>query len=328
MLEWEVLEEEDARLPAPVAAGRGRFGRAAWLRWLALLLALIALASAGVWWQARQQQQALRADLTEVLAVEAQLKALGEWEQGKPLLDPDAPLAWKNAYLYYLSLPKSLPGTPLLREVAVDEARMVATVTVGWPAPEGSTTREVAEQRAYRLVGGMWRRTPLYPDDEALEEVRSGHFVLRAEPAERLALQNAAWRFDPEGLRAHLAEQWPAAWLETRPITIVVQRAEFGTVIQQSASRRTLLLNSPRLSYLVTSEPLSSAAYYRLQMTDNLILKMVPVHRPEGMDEAGAARVALLQRQLQWAEARAWALDEGESAGAAQPVARHLAGHL
>ncbi|MDQ4077392.1 MAG: hypothetical protein M3220_14235 [Chloroflexota bacterium] len=328
MLEWEVLEDNEQAPPAS-SVGRRSPSRNQLLRWLILLLLLVGVVAGAMWWQMRQQEQALRGDLTGVLEAEARIMAVGEWEQARSLLDPDAPPAWKNAYLYHMSRPQHIPGAPTLRSVSMNEEGTVATVVVAWPRPEESSASlsKVVERRAYRLVDGTWRRTALPVETSEVRTVETEHFVLRGEASELTALSKGAeWRFDPEALYHHLAASWPDEWLERRPITLIVKRQEFGPAVQKTPSRRTLLVNSPRLSYVVTNEPLSSAAYYRLQLTDNLILKIVPVQRPVTLAEEDAEQYVTLQRQLQWAEARWWALDEEERKGLRNAWRASLAG--
>lgn len=308
MLEWEVLEEE-AALPAAAPMARAR----RWGQWVVLLLALALMIGGALAWQVRQQRQRLHAELQVVLDSEARLMALGQWEPARDLLDPAAPLEWKNAYLYYLSRPQPVPGTPTIRSVVLAEEGTRATVRAAWPAAAGAAP--IIETRAYRMVQGQWRRTPLFAQDTELTEVATDHIVLRGEPTELVTLREPEWRFDPFGLRAHLAASWPQGWVEPRPVTVVVRRREFGELVTPSRSRRTLLLNSPRLNYTLTSDPLPPDAWYRLQTTDALLLKLLPVQQPPASwSEAERERALTFQRQLHWAEARWWALSDSERA--------------
>ena len=300
MLEWEVLEERDA--PPPHALPRRP--RRRWLGVALLALGAVALLWGLLRWQQALRLDAVRADLSTLIAAEARVQAVGEWQQAESFYDPTAPLAWRNAYLYHIAHPPPHLGTPALVDLTLDETATRALVRVELSVEGEVPTRE---QRVYRWVDGDWRRSPVREPSDVLEETTTEHFVVRGEPDMLETLADPAWRFAPEALHGELASRWPAEWLEPRPITLLVRWQEFGPAVQKTNSRRLLFVNAPTLNYQ-SGGALSSAAYYRLQLTDHLILKLLPVQQIERADYVA------LQRQLHWAEARWWALDDGERA--------------
>ena len=299
MLEWEVVGDEAEAPSAPPASTQRRGWRVA----LSVLLAAALLFGAVRWQQQRRLDEVRRA-LTTLIADETRVQAMGEWRQAIPFADPDAPSLWRNAYLFHIAHPPSNPTTPTLTELSLNDAGDRAEVLVEW---SNAGQRASREPRAYRWRNGVWHRTPLRPEAVALVERSLAHFELRGEPALLDELADPRWHFDPDALYASLATRWPTDWLERRPLTLVIRWQEFLPAVQKTASRRLLLVNAPTLNYQ-SGGALSSEAYYRLQLTDQLILKIVPVQQRD--DTAYAA----LQRQLQWAEARWWALDADERA--------------
>ncbi|MBA3534220.1 MAG: hypothetical protein H0T73_20045 [Ardenticatenales bacterium] len=303
MLEWDILEDEESHLPEGSEAD-ALPGGVRWRRWLLVLAMLIAGMAGAAWGRVYAQEQQLRADLTEVITREAHLMALGAVEQGEGLVDPLAPAEWKGRYRRYLGRPQTLPGTPELRTVELQQEGALAVVVVAWPT-QGEAPA-VMERRAYRLYQEKWVRSPLPTDGEPLQTSETTHFVLRAGPRDLAMLTDApAYHEQLEAIWKHLDTTWEGWEVEPFPITIVVQRLEFESIVSYTSSRRMLRANSPRLTYVLSNKPLPSQAYYKLHLTRAVLRRLLPL-------PSWAAGAQPIHTQLIDAEARQWILDESQ----------------
>jgi hypothetical protein len=329
MLKWKVSENEGDTLPCVEEEQARPDPRRSVRLLLLLLLLLVGAAGGGLWWARQQEQQqetALHRDLMGAIEAEARALAARDVAQAMALLDPEVPTLWQVRYLNERYLierirqPDAL-GIPALLSVNLDDAGTLATVEVGWPDPRGDgegaePAREVVERRAYRLLDGSWRRTPLHLEGLAREERRTEHTVLIAPPADlALLADDPALRVDFEALWQHLETHWPRDGLIEPPLYIEVDPQEFDFLVP-SATSRTVRVNSPHLvlRQLTDSDsPLSAKAQYRLLLTE-YIMWLVSANWYAGLPETVASDFNTLSGALRAAEARRWTLTEEERA--------------
>ncbi|MBA3533802.1 MAG: hypothetical protein H0T73_17940 [Ardenticatenales bacterium] len=357
-LEWKVLEEEEGSLPPdplPVLPSPRR-----WWRWLALLLGVGLLVVVGLLgnarWQSKQQEEQLRRDLTEIIEAEARAQGFGLVEQVGTFADTGVPPTWRLRYLHLFEPERreraempdwgrffyfgigarpSTSGLPEVQALHLEEEGQRVSVEIGWRG--GS---QLTEQRAYRLVEGRWRRTPLqaglacswesgsqiayqlidgkWKSAPCREEAQRAGRVERAFPAFLLRGQSAdvAALSEPgefylglDALQAHLAESWPTTLLLNPFITLTVEAQEFsGPVLRPSSNEASILLNSPESATLFPHVPLTNGAQYRLMVTHGLLFTLINSRQLGGRIEGGDLTPSFIVQ----AEARRWALTADE----------------
>jgi hypothetical protein len=176
--------------------------------------------------------------------------------------------------------------------------------------------REVVERRAYRLVNGQWRRTPLPVEEvEEKEQLQTAHFVLIAPPDDLAALtSDPALRLDLEEMWQHIDANWPRQWLADSLIYLNVEPDEMAFLIGSQTNERTILVNSPRFaaSKIFLDSPLSLQAQYRLRVTTEVIRRLTMGQIGTGIFGEMAFTFRGILDQLQEAEARHAALTDEE----------------
>lgn len=317
-MDWQVLGDEE-RLPSAPAENEPR-ARRAWARlwrWLLLGLLLVATLGAAVVWQARQREEELRADLEATIEREARAQLFGVAAQAREFADPAAPQIWRERYAA-LFHPQQSDLPPAVTRLALQEGRALVDVT--WP---GAPT-PIIEQRAYRVVGGAWRRSPLPLEAwEAAGTRRTTHFSIQANAADLAAFSDdPALRLNLERLRSRVVTYWPDAWADFF-LAITVQPQELsGPVLFIDAQK--LLVNSPDLALVDPAAPLPREAQVRLAITTAVVEWLATpesLRRPFFGDRSGRFLETpdegvnnwwALWRILQAAEARHWALDSAQ----------------
>jgi hypothetical protein len=319
MVDWEVREGE--RLPEERFT-RQRVRR--WRRWLtpALVVLVVILAVTLVAWrQLREADARLREDIAQTIAREEQALRLGVVGEFSALADPVAPPEWLAKYQQAFQPVRTPAAMPELLAVRRSGETVVATLARGM---DGGM---LPEQRAYRLVGGTWRRTPLAPHLPAgpAEEQASAYFMLQAAPDDLATLAgHADLQLDLEALRARVLSRWPHSCAACR-FTLVVQSQEFAPAVYGFDGEH-IFLNSPSLAQPDPLSPLSPAAQYRYAVASAVVERLTtPVWLREHASlhqadlSAAPAPVNLMTQDwlaLLWAlqetEARLFILDEEE----------------
>lgn len=311
MLKWEVA---DAPLPPPNnPPPRGRAGA----RWLPLLLAAL-LVGVGVRWWSAGRVATLREGLLQSALQEERARQGGLVVQAPLFLDPAAPGQWQQSYLASYR-PASAPAPlPTVEVVRWEGERAMLQLDYG------SGRQQWESQRAFRLVEGRWRRTPLSPlvsQGLTLFE-QSEHFVLLVPPGEAAWLRaHPSLLPDLAALHRELLAHWPVSCADCT-LTLQFHSQEFTPVahlIRQGAGENdTLMVALPLYVTPRWDPPLSPAAHYRLALATEVVQWLTS---PSGLHadfEAGpgSERVTLdallLLRMLQAAEARQQVLSEAE----------------
>lgn len=323
-VQWDVLEEEQS-LPLAETTPPDRRNTRGWLALLGALLLVVALLVTGLtWWQARVQRERLRADIEAVAREEARLVTVSPLERvavAEQLLIPEPSEVWRQLYFRMPYQPTDdLVALPEVRDVQLQPGGRLTLVEVVWPALPGALG-EVAEWRAYRLVEGSWRRAPYPLGDESSEDVPLDGLVLRATPTDRALLEERGLLTATLALRDHLHESWPASLLRQGTLYLAVDPREFESSVQMNfgANATTILVNSPRFEPRNPTSRLSAGAQYRLALGYVLMMKLVVTPPFEGALDSVDARARVARSQdvlwaLRTAEARHWALDDGERA--------------
>lgn len=316
MIEWKVVEEgeELGEVQRRAQPSRSR----AW-RWIVplLILALLGIVGGGVRWQLYEQERALRADLTEIVKIEARHQGYLNVEQLHVLIDPAAPAVWRARYLLAMSQQRVLPSNPTVQALRWSEGGGVALIEVVWPYPGGT----FIEPRAYRLKGERWYRTALPLAEEPVQEQEGDLVTLRASAAE---LAWATEVLDLEGLHTHLVAHWPHG--SVAPFTLLIKPQELAPLIEDLGASGTLRANSRAFFLPDLTSHLSTDAQYRLRLTEAILryrLLPWPAQRP-GIDTFDHFS---FQQQLLAAEARYWVLDEAERARLRAQWRAELEGH-
>jgi hypothetical protein len=191
-MEWQVKENGNAPLPARSTKLIRSRRPAGWV-WLVVGLLVIVTLGGALWWRVQQQGENLRASITETIHQEARVLGGQDMTEAEALIDPHAPVDWRWSYLQATSLLRPPSTLPTVQEIRLDDEGMLALVQVAVPRPEGELydrLEPIVEQRAYRLIEGAWRRTPLPLDQAEMDEQRTHHFVLHG-PATVLAELNS-----------------------------------------------------------------------------------------------------------------------------------------
>lgn len=332
-LEWQVLG--DAGAPLPTEPEPDERVRRPWLPWLLVFLGALALGAgasgATLVWRAQQQQERLRADLLAVVEAETQAQAFGLTEQIGQLVDPRAPEAWRLRYATLFEprewggramwlVPNTLvrwrpPAVrPTVRGVTLNTEGSRAVIEVVW-----QDRAEVVEQRAYRLVRGSWRRTPLR--DESVvgppwHQTHTPHFHLRAHPSEfGQGGDEAALLLALEGLRDHMATSWPAPLGDTMPptLTLTLEPQEFEPVVI-NVREDELIINPMDLTPFHAALPLSMASQRRIGIANQVNLLLVQSLEPQisGLTPNEFQPYLYLFFFLPESDTALWLLEDGE----------------
>ncbi len=181
------------------------------------------------------------------------------------------------------------------------------------------------EQRAYRLVGVRWRRTPLALEPEARAQRRTAHFVLEGPLTDLDAIGDGGTHdLRLEALYEQLDTHWPRGVLrpENARLHVLIQPHEFEPVTLDLFAFNTpdqVLANSPRLAQSNLALPLSAEAQYRLQLTQAVVARLLPDYPygpglPPTLTPEQRLSFDELAYQLRAAIARQWALTPSERA--------------
>jgi hypothetical protein len=256
------------------------------------LLAAVALKTGD---DARREFARLATELAAVVQAEARLQADGDLDSAEAYLDPDAPRDWAQRYrrLYdptpvnpYNELcgvygtewhPQTAPPEVSILSARDEAAGRRVRLALTWPV--GS---RAGEERAYRWVGGRWRRTPLTDAErthgrelsrQVGEVVITGPAgdvaALTADPA--LAIDFAAL---DRRVRGDLAGVMPTRrGGQTATTQVVLRPTELeGPVIETGiAPQRLVLVNAPSLALVNPDGPLLAAALYRLALVQAVL---------------------------------------------------------
>lgn len=320
---------------------------ASWHRWLLLtvsaLIVIAGISGGALVWYVKHQENKLRDDATAVIAAEARAQALGLESQAFSFADPDAPHLWLERYreLYQrsgaiLSAWWLQPGAwqpptsrPDVRSVTLEDAGRRAVVEVAW-----TERSRVVERRAYRLIDGAWRRTPLFEDaglppsrtTEWLQEQRSDHarVLAHAEDFARLA-GGAHHHVDFEGLHDHIYSTWPAGMVDDTDVTVRIVPTELKTPFV-SVSERTgsVTAAAPDIALVTAAVPLTPAAQYRLALT-NGVVDVLTLTEQWSQESFGSQSIPF--SELQQLQARHWALDDTERTALRNAWRRELGGN-
>jgi len=267
MIEWDVLDD-DKQLPT------GRIEEAnpppsRWrrvLRWLLLLLLVIMGAFAALQWQTSQQEEQIKADLMIVLEEEARSQSFGFPERAADLADPRSDSTWYERYVDLFRVPHPLREAPTIEKMVWDNWR--ADVEVTWPAAPNT----MVEQRSYRLVNGVWRRTPrvdMVPA-EAERERRSTFFLLQGGNDEITAIEeDRDLRLNLEALRARVVTYWPETWKDYL-LTLHIEPQELSPPVYFNDAQK-LHLNRLDLAQVDPFSPLPRKAQYRLAVVTAVV---------------------------------------------------------
>lgn len=332
-MDWQVLEDEwDARPEQEEAQAPPRPAR--WRRRVAWLFALVALAaslSAGVVaWRVREQETQLRADLVAVMDAELRSQSFGLDDEIPRFADPDAPEAWQEQYrrlwearptfsstfLFFGFQSWAADDLPAIRAVTLADDGQRAVVEVGWPA-----NAAVAQQRAYRLVGGRWRRTPLvaeHDSETAITRRVNPRLAVWGQPSDFAPLlEDDRLRLEGDGFRQQLLDHWGDALMREGALTVTLQPQEFAGPIADSfspfeANEYGVQVNAPALAVTFPEMPLSSRSQYNLAVTSAMAYTLID-WQPwfEQFDQADDTAFMLFL-SLPQAEARRWVLDADE----------------
>ncbi|MGH2542094.1 MAG: hypothetical protein ACRDIB_04835, partial [Ardenticatenaceae bacterium] len=200
----------------------------------------------------------------------------------------------------------------------------LALVQVEVPRSEGELyegLERITEQRAYRLVEGMWRRTLLPLNGAELNEQRSNHFVLRA-PSNALTALNmdGALLEELEGLRNHILATWPSGQVVDTPLIIEVRPREFDTVGQQIRSHQfntnvtqPIVVNAPATFDADPQVPLAADTQYKLALVEAVLFRLTGNFQ-EGFGTSAERSLerSLLARQVRLSEAQQAALSPAQ----------------
>ncbi|HYN88269.1 MAG TPA: hypothetical protein VER55_07055 [Ardenticatenaceae bacterium] len=229
---------------------------------LGLLLAAALVGLLGLRSRLNERREAMRRDVVAFAEQEERLRRFGLRERAEELVAPDAPDAWRAAYLD--SFETSGDAEPVELEVTAvsfDGNGALATLRLG----------EETNQRYYRLAGTSWRRAPiplLAWGAERRIELPDGRDVVFHERdrafAERLA-------HDLPGLLSLLG-QWPGARLVH---VFRIEPGEFGEAVVRDRSFQ-IAINSPAL---IRRHPddLSPDSTVRLALAQALFQRLAPV---------------------------------------------------
>jgi hypothetical protein len=311
-LEWQVLEEDELDgLPEErdEVTARSR----PWRQWFVLLLVVVALAAALLWQQARERAEALRVELREAVHVEERVRYGGDRAQWAALLDPAAPVEWRYRYAFAHSrFYGDPPDLPDMRVLHLQEEGTLATVELFWP--NAGATDSPTEQRAYRTVNGIWRRTPLAVADELVVEQRTENFVLSGPES---VVQEITGELELlellETMRAHIDQGiLRARWFNGDPVHIVIRPRELMTFTVEGplSQHRTMIATSPTFSKVDFYAPLSPESQYRLDLAEGVSYRLVPAVGipPTELD----GNYLIWHQLLRQAEVRQWVLTAEE----------------
>lgn len=311
MLDWHVDEEipQDALSDEPPR----RQLRIGWRTALLLLTLLLISVTVGIA-VLRQREAALRAELDTHILQESRAMASGDRDLALPLVDPGAPSSWFVAY-QSLFQRRATHIAPTVQEVEL--IGETATTMVRW-----ATTPPLIEPRAYRLIEGTWRRTPLTIPTDQSSDLRTTHFALIGPPdAVKDLASTPGIQLNLEGLRRRVATYWQDTWDEYF-LTVRVYPAEFAPAVRY-ADARNLHVNTVNLTPFDPTGALSPQSEYRLAVIKGVVawlttpdwVRAVRLNGSDMMSEAdmeAAHDWFVMLDLLQEAEARHWALSEIE----------------
>ena len=267
MIEWEILDS-DNQLPTgrieEVDPPPSRWGRM-W-RWLLLLLLVVIGALGALQWQTWQQEEQIKADLMVVLKEEARSQAFGFPQRAADLADPRSPTTWYERYVDLFRVARPLRDSPIIEEMVWDNWR--ADVEVTWP----NAPNTIVEQRSYRLVNGVWRRTPLInmSAPEAVREKRTTFFLLQGGNEELTAIEeDRDLRLNLEALRARVVTYWPETWKDYL-LTLYIEPQELSPPVYFNDAQK-LYINRVNLAQIDAFSPLPRKAQYRLAIVTAVV---------------------------------------------------------
>jgi hypothetical protein len=313
MLDWHVDEEIPKEPLVEESPRQWRVDR----RGVTVILVIVTITVGVVVAALRIREAQLTAELNEVIRREANTMTYGVPDATLAFADPSAPPEWLNRYVSVYNYSHPIPP-PTIQTVALRND--VATTEVLW-----ATTPPLVESRAYRLIEGEWRRTPLFilqTPTEELADLRTTHFALigPVSPVNDLA-STPGLQLSLEGLRRRVATYWQDTWDEYF-LSLRVYPVEFAPAAHY-ADARNLHINSLELTPFDPTSPLSPQSQYRLGVTEGVVRWLttpdwVRQLRLNGMSTMSAADIEashdwfVMLELLQNAEARHWALSETE----------------
>lgn len=241
----------------PKPRRRARWGLVGWLTLGALLLLLGGVVGR---WRVRDNEARLRQDIVRMVELEEAVRRVGAAAQASLLMDPDAAQSWR---LWYESFLHQFPSSPP-QVVAVDRAAGIAVATLRYEQAEQVWQSE----RAYRLVQGEWRRTPMPATRWGEPRVyRSVHFTLWMSERDVAALPPDEFLAFLEKFRAGYLLRWPAA--SDAPLTLHIEPHDLEPLqVGSSPPLAPLHLNSPLLFNQPDGGHLPLPDAYRLAVAD------------------------------------------------------------
>ncbi len=267
MLDWRVAEAwEETSAEATPAGPRQRPGRR--IVWTLVLVGAVVGALVLVWtlWEGPRRYQRLVADVQATTDLE-----LWAWQRGDPalfegLLDPQAPVAWRQQYVQEFRLfPQRSRyvrrGTPQVQVEAVEAQADLALVTLRVRVPDfPSGPLDYSQAFPYRYVEGRWARTA--PDERlwgTTQRLTTPHFVLVYPQRDAATAQAVAAEMEAfyARLRADLALAPPAQEVWTVTLTLDPPLAP-----QREGAAHSVYLSSPTLALL--PQGMTPSSYLKL----------------------------------------------------------------
>ena len=270
MLEWRVAEgwEEPVSEATPAGPQRGRpWRRVLWALVLATVL-VGALALAWTFWEGPRRYQRLLADVQATADLE-----LWAWQRGDPalfetLLDPAAPVAWRQQYVQAFRLfPQGARfvrrGTPQVQVEAVEAQDDLALVTLRVRVPDFPTgPLDYTQAFPYRYVEGRWARTA--PDERlwgATQRLTTPHFVLVYPQRDAAIVQAVASEMEAFYARLRVDLDLPAPGPEVWTVTLTLDPP---LAPPRDAPPGAVYLPSPSLALL--PQGMTASSYLKLAL--------------------------------------------------------------
>ncbi len=245
MLDWQINEQEQplpdlSQEERPVRrVRRWRLWGPHGAPWGGLLLVLMVVGLFAFRWRLSERTEAMEADLKAFIRHEEQQRAFGLIEEADGLMVPNAPEGWQGGYrsTFVEKSDEVRPASLKIEETSLNGTEAYVTVRLD----------SVAQMRFYRLVGGQWRRAPLFPafwgEQKQIELADEGITIVYRTLEEPFAQRLAADL-------PTLLQQWPNGVQLVMPFTIKIEPMEFGSAqlyISHDYRATQITLNSPQL---------------------------------------------------------------------------------
>lgn len=333
-VEWHISEDENLALPKSTEEKPPRPPSVR--LWLLVVIGMVILGTvgffAGRYWRAKENETLLRAEITEVVRAETQAQAFGLFAEANHFAVPTAPLSWRMAYtkLFYgntdtpeawrSAYPTSAswrpPTTPPhIQIVTLDESGTRTMVELTW---EGRST--MREQRAYELIGGVWRRVPwVESSSEAPATVMSAHYILQGASDDLALLDGGEQLLVPlETLYEHMNATWEADYLtHNEMLTVTIEPRELYTLLIRNRPDE-ITLNSLNVGLADSNLPFSAEKQQLLllcSLAATYRINRLPLRATLGYPPDDGMAYNVTYHLLPQAEAYHMILDEVEAKG-------------